>query len=350
MENPVYLPIYEIGRGNQQESIHYGAAAVVDSQGVLVAWYADPKCTTYMRSSAKPFQALPFLECGGRESFDLLPSEIALICASHSGTDEHVACVSSIQSKTGVRESDLLCGTHLPIDEATSARLQLQGEKPTPNRHNCSGKHTGMLAFARMNGWSTEDYLEPNHPVQQAILETFADMCSLPANQVTIGIDGCSAPNFAVPLENAALAFAHLVSPSGLSPRRAEACKTISSAITSQPFMVAGPGRFDTRLMETTNGRIIAKGGAEGFQGLSILPGAISPDSPALGIAIKISDGDPKGRARPAVCLELLRQLGALTSSDLEALSDFGPTQPVRNWRKLLVGEARPCFSLSGVN
>jgi L-asparaginase II len=350
MDKPAYLPVYELSRGDQIESIHYGSIAVVNSQGDLVACYADPKVVTYLRSTAKPLQALPYIEQGGHEKHRLLPSEIALLCASHNGTDEHVSCVQSIQSKSGVRESDLLCGTHPPIDEITSNRLREQGEEPTSNRHNCSGKHTGMLAFTLMNGWSTDDYLEIEHPTQQAILSTFAEMCSLPINQVAVGIDGCSAPNFAVPLENAALAFAHLVNPSNLSPKRAAACKTITSAMTSHPEMVAGKNRFDTRLMETTNGRIIAKAGAEGFQGIGLLPGAFGPDSPALGIAIKISDGDIKNRVRPAVSLELLRQLGVLTASELEELSDFGPIQPIRNWRKILVGEAKPCFSLSGVS
>ncbi|MFU8773228.1 MAG: asparaginase [Anaerolineales bacterium] len=350
MDKTGYLPIYEIGRGNIPESLHYGSIAVVNSQGDLIAWYGEPKVVTFMRSTAKPLQALPFIESGGHEKFSLHPSEIALICASHNGTDKHVSRAVSIQTKAGVQETDLLCGTHPPIDEATSNRLRERGEEPTCNRHNCSGKHTGMLAFAQMNGWSKEDYLELEHPVQQAILKSIAEMCSLSVDQIVVGIDGCSAPNFAVPLEKAALAFARLVDPSNLSTERAAACKTITSAMTSYPDMVAGEGRFDTHLMETTNGRIIAKAGAEGYQGLGIFPGTIAPDSPGLGITIKISDGDIKNRARPAVCLEILRQLGALTSSDLKAFSDFGPTQPVRNWRKLQVGEARPCFSLSGVS
>jgi L-asparaginase II len=350
MEKPGYLPIYEFKRGNVTESIHFGSIAVMNSQEQGVAWYGDPSIVTFMRSTAKPFQALPYIEQGGHEEHHLTPAEIALICASHNGTDEHVSVVETIQIKTGVRESDLLCGTHPPIDETTSNRLREKGEKPTPNRHNCSGKHTGMLAFSLMNGWPTNDYLEISHPAQSAILNTFAEMCSLPVNQVAVGIDGCSAPNFAVPLENAALALARLANPVGLNPKRAAACRIITTAMTSHPDMVAGNGRFDTRLMETTNGRVIVKGGAEGFQGIGLLPGAMGPESPALGIAIKISDGDIKNRVRPAVSLELLRQLGALSTSELEALSDFGPIRPVKNWRKLVVGEARPCFSLNGVS
>jgi L-asparaginase II len=347
-----YAPLFELTRGDTTESIHFGAIAVVDMDGRLIAQHGDPNVVTFLRSSAKPFQALPFIEKGGAAAYDLTPAEIALICASHSGTDEHVATLISIQDKSGVGEGDLMCGVHPPLDEATAEALRQRGEEPSPNRHNCSGKHTGMLAYARMQGWPTADYLDPSHPVQKSILQAFAEMCDLSPEQVALGVDGCSAPNFAVPLRNAALAYARLCDPRGLSPARAAACQTITSAMTSHPEMVAGPGRFDTRLMEVGEGRIVAKGGAEGYQGLGVLrwrkplPGALGPGSTALGIAIKISDGDLKGRARPAVSLKVLLQLGALSAAQVEALAEFGPISPVYNWRKLVVGEARPRLDL----
>ncbi len=114
----------------------------------------------------------------------------------------------------------------------------------------------------------------------------------------------------------------------------------------THPFMVAGPGRFDTRLMEVGAGKIVAKGGAEGYQGIGLLPGALGPGSPALGIALKVSDGDPTGRARPLACLEVLRQLGALSAQQMEALAEFGPRLPRRNWRKIEIGQIRPSFQL----
>jgi L-asparaginase II len=204
-----------------------------------------------------------------------------------------------------------------------------------------------MLALARHQGWAIADYLDLNHPVQELILETFSEMTGLQIDQVEVGIDGCSAPNFAVPLASAASAFARLCDPAGLRPARASTCRTIVNAMVAHPVMIAGPGRFDTALMEVAAGRIIAKGGAEGYQGIGLLAGAIRPGSPALGIAFKISDGDLRGRARPAVALEILRQLGALAESDLEALSKFGPCIPLKNWREIQIGEARPCFELN---
>lgn len=350
MPGSPYQPLLQLTRGDTVESIHYGAIAIVDADGRLVTQHGDPNAITFLRSTAKPFQALPFIEAGGTEFYDLLPAEIAVICASHSGTDEHVKVISALQVKTGVQETDLLCGVHEPIDEATAQAMRLRGEAVTPNRHNCSGKHTGMLAYARMQGWSTTEYLDPSHPVQENILRMVAEMCDLAPGQVFTGTDGCSAPNFAVPLKNAALAYARLSDPSGLPPERAIACRRITAAMASHPDMVGGPGRFDTLLMQASEGKIVSKGGAEGYQGIGILPGVLGPGSPALGIVFKISDGDTKNRARPAVALEILGQLGALTASQMGSLSRFGPIFPIRNWRKIIVGQARPCFELSNTH
>jgi L-asparaginase II len=341
-----YVPVFELTRGEIVESVHFGALAIVDAQGRLVASVGDPQVQTYLRSTAKPFQALPFVEAGGLEHFGLSDRQLAVMCASHTGMDEHVRVVASIQAAVGLRETDLLCGVHPPYHEPTALALRQRGEQPTPNRHNCSGKHSGMLAFARLLGYSGEYYIDPTHPVQQAILNAFAEMCAMEVQDVEVGIDGCSAPNFAAPLRNAAQGLARLCDPQGLPPARQAACRRITAAMQAHPEMVSGPDQFDTLLMQAAPGRLIAKGGAEGYQGIGLLPGALGPGSPGLGIAVKISDGDPRGRARHAVALEALRQLGALSAAELESLAQFGPIFPVHNWRNLLAGEGRPSFSL----
>jgi L-asparaginase II len=349
MPDSAYLPILELTRGRTVESIHSGAVAVVSAQGELVASFGDHQVTTYLRSSAKPFQALPFLEHNGKTHFNLTLQEIALMCASHAGTDEHIAVLKGIQEKAGLSESDLKCGVHPSFDPATTKVLQQRGEQPTPNRHNCSGKHTGMLSFAKMFDLPLGDYLDPDHPIQQEILQTFAETCALPQDEISLGTDGCSAPIFAIPLYNAALAYARLCDPVGgkvVPEPRLQACYTIRQAMTTYPLMVSGSGHFDTTLMEITQGRVLSKGGAEGYQGIGLLPGALGTGSPGLGIALKIADGDPKTRARSAVSIEVLRQLGALSKDELQALARFGPGYPLYNWRKLEVGEARPCFEL----
>ena len=345
MAHENYKPVLEITRGNIVESVHFGAIAVVDAAGTLVASWGDPATKTYLRSSAKPFQAMPLIELGGAETFGLTDREIAVTCASHSGTDEHAGVIRSIQQKVGVREDNLQCGVHEPFHRPTALAMLQRGEEPTSIRHNCSGKHTGMLAQATLRGLPIEDYLNPGHPVQQLDLQTFAEMCSVDINDIDLGIDGCSAPVWAIPLQNAALGYARLVNPAGLPPARAAACRRIVRAMTSNPDMVAGPERFDTVLMECCSGKVVAKGGAEGYQGMGILPDVLHPGHPGLGIALKISDGDAGGRAVSAVALEVLRQLGLLSAEQIAALPKFG-SKDVLNWRKLVAGEIRPVFEL----
>ena len=362
MSNSPYQPIFELSRGNIPESIHFGALAVVDSHGRMVAHYGDPQAVTFLRSSAKPFQAMPFLEHGGQAAYDMSPREIALICASHSGTDEHYIAVKNLQTKTGVKETDLLCGTHALSHKPTVEAMRERNEPLTPNRHNCSGKHTGMLAYTLLKKISLEQtpdnppYVDPKHPVQKEIVLAFAEMCSLEPGQITIGIDGCSVPTFAVPLYNAALAYARLCDPVALGSARAGICRTITASMTSNPFMVGGPDSFDTDIMGHAAGRILCKGGAEGYQALGIMPGVLGAGSPGLGIIFKISDGDlaahtsssgSYGHIRPAVALEVLRQLGVLSSNELQALAAYGPSFPLHNWRKIEVGRGAPLFTLS---
>jgi L-asparaginase II len=351
-----HQPILEVTRGNIVESIHYGSVAVVDARCHMVGRYGDPNLVTFLRSSAKPFQVLPFLEHGGDKTFHLTSKEIALICASHEGSDDHVEVLKGIQAKIGVQESDLLCGTHPITDPATIEAMHLRNEVPSPNRHNCSGKHTGMLAAARMRGLPIADYINPDHPIQKTILTTLAEICSVPVDQIETGTDGCSAPNFAIPLFNAALGFARLCDARGLSADRATACRRITQSMMANPVMVAGVGRFDTRLMEVCAGRIVVKSGAEGYLLMGIMAGTQAAESPGIGIALKVSDGDISlrrangdsyTRVRPAVALEILRQMGFISAKELAALADeFGPIKPVTNWRKMIVGEIHPAFTL----
>ncbi|MBW6471911.1 MAG: asparaginase [Anaerolineaceae bacterium] len=340
-----YLPIVHATRGELVESIHWGAIAVVDKFGHLFASYGDPDLVAYLRSSSKPFQALPLIELGGVEQFDLSDQEISLMCASHRGLDIHIEVLEKLQAKIGVQESDLTCGTHPISDKPTATAMLLRGEEPGQNRHNCSGKHTNFLAQAILRGKTIKNYINLEHPVQELVVKTFSEMSHMPVDEIYSGIDGCSVPVFGVPLRNAGWSFASLCDPSDLAPQRAQACQRITTAMTNAPEMVSGPGQFDTELMKIGRGKIIAKGGAEGYQSIGLLPGAFGSDSPALGIVFKIADGDSIGRARPLVGIEILRQLGALDNEQIQALSAFD-TRPITNWRKLDVGELKPVFQL----
>ena len=348
-------PLFEVTRGNIVESVHYGSIAIVDANGKLISSYGDPKAVAFLRSSAKPFQVLPFVEHGGVENFGFTPHELAFACASHEGSDLHVQTVEEIQKKVGIDEGNLQCGIHMPSDVDAFKSLIVNGKQPTPNRNNCSGKHSAMLAYAKMRGLPLENYLDLEHPIQQDILASFAEMCLLPVKEIGLGTDGCSAPNFAVPLYNAAFAFARLCDPHELADVRASACRKITSAMTTYPEMVSGYGEFDCELMKVGAGRVVCKRGAEGYQIIGLLPGALGPDSPGIGIALKVSDGDASrmsldlahnNRVRPAVTLEVLRQLGALSSKQEQALAAFGPGKSIKNHRGIVTGESRPVFEI----
>ena len=351
-------PIFEVTRGEIVESVHYGSIAVVDSNGKLIASYGDPQTVAFLRSSAKPFQVLPFVERGGVEYFNFTPRELSLSCASHEGSDMHVQAVSQLQKKIGIEENKLQCGTHLPGDVDELKSLIIHDQQPRTNHNNCSGKHTAMLAHAKMRELPLENYLDITHPIQQDILNTFADLCGLPVDQVQLGTDGCSAPNFAVPLYNAALGFARICDPRTLSETRASACRKITSAMTSYPEMVSGYGEFDEQLMGVGAGRIVCKRGAEGYQIIGLLPGVLSPDSPGVGITMKISDGDASrmgsglessNRVRPAVTIEILRQLGVLSLEQQRALAAFGPEKSITNHRGTVTGKSYPVFKLESL-
>ncbi|MCC6499085.1 MAG: asparaginase [Anaerolineales bacterium] len=348
-------PLFEVTRGAIVESIHHGSIAVVNADGKLLASHGDPSAVAFLRSSAKPFQALPFVEHGGAERFNFTARELAISCASHVGSDLHVQTVAAMQKKIGIDESDLQCGAHLPDDPSAFQRLIANAEAPTPIRNNCSGKHTMMLAHAKMHGFPLDTYLDPDHPIQREILASFSDVCLVPPQEISLGVDGCSAPNFAIPLFNSALGMARLCDPRELPEPRARACKKITFALTAHSEMVSGYGEFDCELMKAGAGKIVCKRGAEGFQIIGLLPGALREDSPGIGIAFKVSDGDASrmrsnleaySRVRPAVTLEILRQLGALSAQQAQALAEFGPSLPVKNLRGIVTGHSRPVFEL----
>ncbi len=341
-----YLPLFHTIRGEIVESIHYGAIAIVDPSGKLFAWHGNPEAVSFLRSSAKPFQSLPLVEMGGLETFQITQKELAITCASHSGTDQHLKIIHGLQQKIGISEEDLLCCTHQPFDSSTRALLRDRGEQPSQNRHNCSGKHSGMLAQAKLLQADLDNYPEIEHPIQQQIRSVIAEICCIEPSRLQIGRDGCSVPTFAIPLYHAAWGWARLVNPDGLSEKRINACKMITSAMAAHPFLIAGPGRLDTRLMKIAAGKIISKAGAEAFQSAGILENAIYPGSPALGIALKISDGDQGKRARRAVFIEILNQLEILSTDQMKELVDIGPILTNRTLCDLVTGVAKPCFQL----
>ena len=336
-----HIPLVEVTRGRIVESLHYGSLCAARPDGSLLFSAGDTETKFYLRSSAKPFQALAFLERGGADHYRLDAREVALMCASHSGTEAHIQVLEALQRKAGIAESSLQCGAHLPYSSKSAEELVKRGIPPRSNHNNCSGKHTAMLAFAKMIGAPPETYLELSHPVQQAILNTFAEMCGLVKEDIELGIDGCTAPVFAVPLPNAAAAYARLCQPDGLPEARASACRLISASMPAHADMVAGPERFDTDGMAVGKGAFVSKVGAEGYRALGILPGKARGIDTSLGITLKISDGDPNLRAGALVAVTVLKSLGVLDDEQCAALMPYD-RRPLPNWRGKEIGEIRP--------
>lgn len=337
------VPLATARRDGLPESYHFGAAAVVTPEGRLVARLGDAGLTTFMRSAAKPIQALPLLLAGGADRFSLDAADVALICASHAGRPEHAAAARRLLERGGFTVDDLRCGAHPPLDGEAARTLAAAGGEPTPLHNNCSGKHAGMLLACRLLELPAAGYLAPDHPLQQRILGHLATFAGLAAEEVGVATDGCSAPTYHLPLVAAARAYAGLVAPA-LSPpvaaagaALAGAARRVVEAMAGVPENVAGPGRFTTRLMQVTGGRILGKEGAEGFYAVGVR-GPV-----ALGVALKIADGGE--RARDGVVIDLLRQLGVLSAEEFAALEDL--RRPVRrNHRGLEVGEVVPDFEL----
>ena len=316
--------------------------AAATPEGRLVAAQGNPEEATFLRSAAKPFQCVPLLLAGAVERYGLDAADIALVCASHGGTPEHVRRAADLLARGGFGVEDLLCGAHWPMDAAAAQALREEGREPTPLHNNCSGKHAGMLLACRLLGLPAGSYVAADHPWQRRLLESVAAFLGLPPEEIGLGVDGCSVPTFHAPLAAAARGYAALADPraAGCAAGVAAAVGTVVRAMTAAPEMVAGPGRFTTRLMAATGGRVLAKEGAEGFYGLAVR-GPV-----ALGIAVKIADGGE--RSRDGVVLDVLRQLGSLSGGEFEELRDLH-TPVLYNHRGIRVGEVRPEVDLEEV-
>lgn len=323
MANPVLV---EVTRGDMVESLHRGALAMVDADGSVRFVLGDVASPVYTRSSLKPLQALPLVESGAAEAFGLSDEEVALACASHSGEAMHTERVAAWLARIGLREADLACGPHRSRHEPTSDAMIATHENPSRLHNNCSGKHAGFLTLAKHLGAPVENYTALSHPVQQAVLTSLTRLSGV-ANPAS-GIDGCAAPNFALPLT----AFAHALAQ--LAAKTTPGGERIVRAMTTHPELVAGTGRFCTEVMKAANGRAAVKVGAEGVYA------AMLPEL-GLGIAIKIDDGAVRG-AEVAVAL-LLEKLGILDPAiGLSA-------HPIRNTVGMIAGACRPSQGLRGI-
>ncbi len=338
------MPLVEVRRGGVVESRHRGHVVAVEPGGQLVAELGAPEMVTFLRSSAKPFQALPLVASGAAARFGFTDDEIAIACGSHSGEPLHEATVAGMLRKIGLDESALKCGIHEPFNVKVAHAMREHSEPFRVLQNNCSGKHAGLLALALHLGAPVETYDEFDHPVQQAIARTVAEFADVPLAELAVGIDGCGVPVFGLPVRAMALMYARLVAPPvefGADVRAA--CARIVQAVTTHPELVGGAGeRLDTEVMRATRGRVVSKIGAEGVYTAGVRPSDEWPRG--LGLALKIEDGENL-RARPTVVVEALRQLGVLDAAASAALMPYARFD-VRNNRGELVGEVCASFRL----
>jgi L-asparaginase II len=337
--------LVEVWRGPIVESRHRGHLIAVDGDGKAIATLGAPDTVSYIRSSGKPFQAIPLVASGAADRFDLTEKELALACGSHSGEPEHVETARGILAKIGLDEAALKCGTHVPFSVEVAGELALNRPQPYFLKNNCSGKHAGMLALARHVGAPTESYDKRENAVQQLIAETVSKFTNVPQAEIATGIDGCGVPVFGISVRAMALMYARLVHPpEDFQPAIRQACRRIVDAMIKYPEMVGGStDRLDTELIRAGKGQLISKIGAEGVYTVGVLP---CPEWPTgLGFALKVEDGDDH-RARPPAVIGALQQLGLLSEAELLALAAYSPT-PIKNRRGERVGEARAAFKLN---
>jgi L-asparaginase II len=317
-------------RGSSVEALHAASVAVVNERGELTHSFGDPSRSFSLRSSTKPFQALPLITSGAASAFSLDERELAIACSSHSGSDQHVELVQRLLARAGAGRETLRCGTHLPIGMRLRHELPLHGEDRDPLRHNCSGKHAGFLLLSRWLGEPFEAYLATGGAVQSLVRDAVAEALELLPGALETAIDGCSAPTFATPLVALARGMKNLAIANAARPALADALRRVQGAMLAEPFLVSGEGRFDHDLARSFPGNVVNKSGAEAILGIGFR-------DPPLGIAIKIHDGAE--RALAPVAVAVLRELGLVADvANVPSLARY--ERPVlKNHAKLATGE-----------
>jgi L-asparaginase II len=322
MTNPLLI---ELTRGPLVESVHRGAIALCRSTGEAVLAVGDVGLPVFPRSAIKAIQCLPLIESGAADRFGFGAAEIALACASHSATPRHVEVASAMLASCGQDAGALACGPHDPVHEPSARAMHVKGEAPTRLHNNCSGKHAGMVAACVHCGFDVAGYADVGHPHQTAIARALGEVTGAEIRADRVGIDGCSAPNWAISLTGLATGYARLATGEGLAAERRRAAERIRAAVAAEPGMVAGPGRLDTVAMAALGPKVFMKTGAE-----AVYCGGF-PET-GLGFAIKIDDGSKRASEAFVEAILLALFPGA-----------FAPqaTARLKNYAGLDIGETR---------
>jgi L-asparaginase II len=343
--------LVEVRRGGTVESRHRGHIVQVDAKGDVQYAVGAPGTEIMMRSTVKPFGVVALIESGAADDLGLTPSELAIMCASHTGEDKHVRTLQGIFRRASVTQALLRCGTEgAPADPGTAARLARDGETPGAIRHGCSGFHAASILMSAHAGWPLEDYPDPRHPSQVAVRNTVARLLARDADAITTATDNCGLLTYEVTVLELARAYLMLADPEGPAVRGAAeasgpALLRVRDAMMAAPDLVGGTYEHpDTELMRKRPGRIVAKGGADGIQAIGLVP---RDGAEAGAIAVKIEDGDMSRRATKAVSVEALAQVGELDDRDLRSLAGY-PHPTVLTPAGDEAASAVPHFALTG--
>ena len=301
--------IVDVSRGSAVESTHRVQGVVCSATGDEELCAGEPEILTYWRSAMKPFQAVPLFEDGVADALHLEPQDVAVICASHGGMRQHTERVAALLRRLGLNEDHLHCGPHQPFDEDTAQVLGCAGRLPGRMHNNCSGKHAGMLALARHHGWPTEGYERLEHPVQRRIQESLGRWMDHEPRDHHWALDGCGVPTPRMPLHEMARAYSRLVRQARAGH---DAAAAVVSAMTTFPELTSSPGRVPLQIMRATEGRLLAKEGAEGV----LCVAAVDDD---WGLAVKVEDGAI--RAVGPATIELMELAGVLQAEERQALA-----------------------------
>ena len=307
------VDLVQVVRGGVVDCVHRGRVVIAEQSGDILYAAGDPDAVVFLRSCAKPFQALAAVRSGAAARYGFGPEQLAIMAGSHDGTAAQTAIVTDMLTALGLSTGDLQCGVGAPLNRAAYETLLSKGAKPSVLEHNCSGKHTGMLAACRVMGWHTDNYRSPDHPLQQLIRDIIAECAGMKADDIVIAIDGCGVPTFGLPLKNIARMFAVLAAANDDSSDLG----MIARAMQQHPYVFSGQDRIDTTLVVASNGRLIAKDGAEALLGVGV------PEQ-GVGIAVKISDGG--NRAQMPVMSALLTARGYITAAEQTTLETKFPT------------------------
>jgi L-asparaginase II len=327
----VSATLAKITRGELVESIHPGIVVVADVTGRLLACHGDPEHVAYFRSAAKPFQAVPLVECGAADAFDFGPEDLALACASHDATPAHQRGVARMLAKLGLDEDALRCGVAPPPDPQEAARITLGLKAESQLQCECSGEHAGMLATCLHLDYPLESYIEPDHPLQ---------VLRLKEDDLVTGTDGCRIPTFAAPVQSFAVAYATLADPRQAPVEAgrelAKPLDRLREAMIAHPVLVGGEETLDSDIMALSEGRLVAKLGAEGLLCLAV---------PERGLGIAIAADDGSSRALGPAAVAVIEQLELVEPAIVDTLRERH-AETVKTFGGETVGEMCPAFQL----